>query len=47
MIYAAGIVQAINIGMTFFTDTDAAMRRRAARDSDSALGTGAVKPVKA
>ncbi|HEY3318560.1 MAG TPA: cbb3-type cytochrome c oxidase subunit I [Coriobacteriia bacterium] len=45
MIYAAGLLQAFNIAMTYFTDTGVALRRRAARDSVSALATGAVKPI--
>ncbi len=45
MIYAAGLLQAFNIAMTYFTDTGVALRGRAARDSASALATGAVKPI--
>lgn len=45
MIYVAGLLQAYNIAMTYFTDPGEVHRRRVARDSASALGSGAVKPV--
>jgi cytochrome c oxidase cbb3-type subunit I len=39
MIFTAGLMQAYNVAMTWFTDTRAVAAKRAAKDAASALGT--------
>jgi cbb3-type cytochrome c oxidase subunit I len=46
MIYFAGLLQAYNVAMTYFTDTEAAKALRSKHDSDSALGSAAIRPFR-
>ncbi|MHB0867503.1 MAG: cbb3-type cytochrome c oxidase subunit I [Thermoleophilia bacterium] len=43
MIYASAWIQAVNIGLTYFTDTSKVVSRRSRRDSQSVVGEGALQ----